>query len=100
MQHVSFLQNKVDSEVQNKCFVCYLAKQSRLSSPDSEKRSTRPFELVHMDVWGPYKKATHYMKHYFLTVVDDFSRAAWKFLTQFKNETIIFLKQLFCMVKT
>ncbi|XP_019236658.1 PREDICTED: uncharacterized protein LOC109216896 [Nicotiana attenuata] len=74
MQHVSFLQNKVDSEVQNKCFVCPLAKQSRLSFPDSEKRSTRPFELVHMDVWGPYKKATHDRKHYFLTVVDDFSR--------------------------
>ncbi|XP_019263006.1 PREDICTED: uncharacterized protein LOC109240779 [Nicotiana attenuata] len=37
MQHVSFLQNKVDSEIQNKCSVCPLANQCRLSFPDSEK---------------------------------------------------------------
>ncbi|XP_070026613.1 uncharacterized protein [Nicotiana sylvestris] len=53
-----------------------------------------------MDVWGPYKKSTYDRKHYFLTVVDDFSRATWIFLMQFKNETIVFLKQFVYMVKT
>lgn len=52
-----------------------------------------------MDVWGPYKKTTHDKKYYFFTIVDDFSRATWIFLMQFKNKTIIFLKQFFCMVK-
>ncbi|XP_019229949.1 PREDICTED: uncharacterized protein LOC109210920 [Nicotiana attenuata] len=100
MQYVSFLHNKVDDNMQNKCNVCPLAKQSRLSFPNNEKRSARAFKLVHMDVWGPYKKSTHDRKHYFFTVVDDFSRATWIFLMQFKNETIIFLKQFVSMVKS
>nr|XP_016462575.1 PREDICTED: uncharacterized protein LOC107785721 [Nicotiana tabacum] len=38
-QHVSFLHNKVDDNMQNKCTVCPLAKQYRLSFPNSEKMS-------------------------------------------------------------
>ncbi|XP_075074835.1 uncharacterized protein LOC142162386 [Nicotiana tabacum] len=87
------VKGSIDSNMQNKCSVCPLAKQSRLSFCDSEKRSTTSFELVHMDIWGTYKKSTHDRKHYFLTFVDDFSRATWIFLIQFKNKTIIFLKQ-------
>ncbi|XP_075079668.1 uncharacterized protein LOC142164824 [Nicotiana tabacum] len=33
-------------------------------------------------------------------VVDDYTRANWIILMQLKSETIIFLKQFFCMVKT
>ncbi|GKC68739.1 hypothetical protein Tco_1101337 [Tanacetum coccineum] len=34
---------------------CMLAKQHRLSFPKSNTRSLIPFELLHVDLWGPYK---------------------------------------------
>lgn len=32
------------------------------------------FELINIDLWGPYKIANIFKDHYFLTVVDDYSR--------------------------
>lgn len=75
LQHIPFLKNKVDSSLHNKCSLCPMVKQSRLSFLDSEYRSTKAFELVHMDFWGPYRVPTHNRRHYFLTVVDDYSTA-------------------------
>lgn len=36
------------------CTVCPLAKQKRLPFPFDNKRSSHSFDLVHMDVWGPF----------------------------------------------
>lgn len=99
MYHILFLQYKVDSSIHNKR-VWPVVKQSRLSFPNSKKKSSKPFQLVHMDVWRPYRTTTHDKKYYALIVVDDFSRATWIFLMQLKNKTTIFLKEFLCMVKT
>jgi hypothetical protein len=42
----------------NACDVCALAKQSRLPFSVSSISSVRPFELIHCDMWGPYKIAS------------------------------------------
>lgn len=42
--------------VTNKNFICdscHLAKQSRVSFPHSMTTSSKSFDLVHMDIWGP-----------------------------------------------
>ncbi|XP_015164065.1 uncharacterized protein [Solanum tuberosum] len=39
--------------------VCPLAKQSRLSFPLSATSTTACFQLLHADVWGPYRVPTH-----------------------------------------
>ncbi|GJW71743.1 ribonuclease H-like domain-containing protein [Tanacetum coccineum] len=39
-------------------------------------------DLVHLDLWGPYKMASREGFKYFLTIVDDFSRAVWVLLHQ------------------
>lgn len=44
------------------------------------------FDLLHMDVWGPYQGETLHGCKYFLTLVDDFSRATWTFLMPSKQE--------------
>lgn len=36
LQHIPFLKNKVDNSLHNKCSVCPMAKQSRLSFTNSE----------------------------------------------------------------
>lgn len=51
-----------------------LAKQSRLKFPISSNSSYFVFQLIHADVWGPLKVGTYDRKHYFVTLVDDFSR--------------------------
>nr|GMD52741.1 uncharacterized protein LOC109181269 [Ipomoea batatas] len=44
------------------------------------------FDLLHMDIWGPYKVATIHGHHYFLTILDDHSRAVWVYLMRTKSE--------------
>ena len=62
------------------CHVCPLAKESRLPFPPSIIHTTYCFELLHMDVWGPYKIPALTGARFFLTMIDDFSRATWTFL--------------------
>ena len=53
------------------CTVFPLAKHTKLPFPISSHVSKSVFELLHCDVWGPYRD---YNKIYFVTIVDDFSR--------------------------
>ncbi|KAK4411591.1 Retrovirus-related Pol polyprotein from transposon RE2 [Sesamum angolense] len=53
--------------------VCPLAKQARIPFPLSECHSSTPFELLHMDHWGPYKEHTISDCNYIFTIVDDYS---------------------------
>nr|GMC66596.1 Retrovirus-related Pol polyprotein from transposon TNT 1-94 [Ipomoea batatas] len=65
---------------------CHLAKQKRLPFAVSASYTTSCFELVHFDIWGAYSVPTFCGHRYFLTVVDDYSRATWVYLMKGKNE--------------
>lgn len=56
------------------CQICPKAKQTRVSFPRSSIKTTHPFELIHIDVWGPHFVSTPTRCTQFLTIVDDFSR--------------------------
>ncbi|KAH0675256.1 hypothetical protein KY285_023057 [Solanum tuberosum] len=56
------------------CDICPMARQTRLPFKYSTTRSTACFELIHLDVWGPYKVTTYNGMNYFLTLVDAYSR--------------------------
>ncbi|KAF7827439.1 Retrovirus-related Pol polyprotein from transposon TNT 1-94 [Senna tora] len=68
------------------CEACHNAKQARLSFSLSETRSESRLELLHVDLWGPYKVPTITGAHYFLTIVDDHTRATWTFLLNNKTQ--------------
>ncbi|GJS98337.1 ribonuclease H-like domain-containing protein [Tanacetum coccineum] len=59
------------------CDTYQRAKQTREPFPLSDHVSTELGELVHLDLWGPYKVTSREGFKYFLTIVDDFSRAVW-----------------------
>ena len=59
------------------CDICPKAGQQRLSFPVGTTSSSHIFALVHVDTWGPYHKKTHAGHRYFLTIVDDYTRATW-----------------------
>ena len=59
-----------------------------------------PFDLVHMDVWGPFSVPTSDGHRYFLTLVDDATRATWLFLMNAKFEVKALIVSFYNMVLT
>ncbi|KAL8089728.1 hypothetical protein AgCh_039279 [Apium graveolens] len=77
-----------------------LAKQCKLSFSLSQSQTSGVFELLHCDVWGPYKTPNHDSCNYFLTIVDDFSRAIWIILLPTKHHVVQSLQDFFAHVET
>ncbi|KAL4341568.1 hypothetical protein GQ457_08G006840 [Hibiscus cannabinus] len=49
----------VDINKSNVCPICPLAKQKHLPFPVSVTVTHSPFEMIHCDIWDPYKMPTH-----------------------------------------
>src|SRR5438105_15694602 len=76
------------------CGACQAGKQDANTHPHKNFMSTsRPLELLHMDLFGPttYKRIGRNL--YCLMIVDDYSRYSWVFLLQEKSETIRIFKK-------
>lgn len=50
--------------------------------------SKNDFDLLHIGTWGPFVEPTVDNSKYFLTIVDDFSRATWVFLVRAKSDVL------------
>jgi len=70
------------------CHVCHLAKQRKLPFPSQNKVCNEIFDLLHIDIWGPFSVETVDGYKYFLTIVDDHSRATWIYLLRNKSEVL------------
>lgn len=68
------------------CEICHRAKQTREPFPLSDNKSVSLGELVHLDLLGPYRVTSREGYKYFLTVVDDYSRAVWVYLVKTNDE--------------
>lgn len=79
MKKLDFIKNKVSICSFNDCTVCPLVRQTRKPFPVSSSRSAAVFDLLHIDIWGPYRVPTLSGHRYFLTVVDDHSKMIWIF---------------------
>ncbi|KAF7841333.1 Retrovirus-related Pol polyprotein from transposon TNT 1-94 [Senna tora] len=81
------------------CDTCHLAKQSRLSFPTSQTSTETCFELLHVDIWGPYSISSLVGARFMLTIVDDYSRGVWVFLMQSKSQVVNLLGNFFNYVE-
>ena len=81
------------------CDVCPMAKQTRDCFPSSTNKASRLFELVHCDLWGPYSVPSSCGATYFLTLVDDYSRAVWVYLLHNKTEVHKSFLSFFAMIE-
>ena len=70
------------------CHICPLAKQRRLSFPILNNIAENVFDLIHCDIWGPFKTPTHAGHSYFATIVDDKSRYTWVYLLKHKSDIL------------
>ena len=80
------------------CDVCPRAKQSRLPFPRSTAFTLHCFELIHIDIWGPFSEPSKNGSRFFLTIVDDHSRCTWIYLMKHKSETFKMLIQFFNLI--
>lgn len=61
---MSFPSHFDDNSVDH-CLICAQSKQFRLLFPHIISKTKSPFDLIHVDVWGPYKHLTHDGLKYF-----------------------------------
>jgi transposase InsO family protein len=77
------------------CAVCQARKQVGTSHPSKNIMTTsRPLELLHMDLFGPIAYLSIGGSKYGLVIFDDYSRFTWLFILQDKYETQGTLKRL------
>ena len=55
MQHLSFCKQHLSTSFA--CETCVIAKMHRLPFNKSHITTSSPFQLIHLDLWGPYKIA-------------------------------------------
>ncbi|KAM0022876.1 putative RNA-directed DNA polymerase [Helianthus debilis subsp. tardiflorus] len=82
------------------CEVYHRSKQVRVPFPLSDHKSKELGDLIHLDLWGPYKVSSYEGYRYFLTIVDDFSRAVWCYMLKNKMEVFENLKFFYELVLT
>ena len=82
LSNVSFEKDKI-------CEPCQLEKQVRTTFKSKQHfSSSKPLQLVHMDLFGPSRTASLGGKHYAFVIVDDFSRFTWVMFLKFKDEAL------------
>jgi len=81
------------------CDICLRAKQTRTSFLLSLNKTLDIFELIHCDLWGPYRVPSHSGAKYFLTIVDDYSRGVWLYLLADKTEAPVHLQNFFALTE-
>ncbi|XP_074303586.1 uncharacterized protein LOC141638035 [Silene latifolia] len=79
---------------------CILAKHHNLPFPGSTSHALHCFDLIHMNLWGPYKVKSVNGASYFLTIVDDCSRSTWTYLLNNKEMVPGVVKGFLKMVET
>ncbi|WVZ57966.1 LOW QUALITY PROTEIN: hypothetical protein U9M48_008290 [Paspalum notatum var. saurae] len=77
------------------CDSCLAGKQKRQPFPKKAKfRAQDPLELVHGDLCGPIRPATHGGRRYFLLLVDDHNRYMWLRLLTTKDQAAEAIKEI------
>ena len=83
------------------CESCQLGKHTRVSFPKRlNNRAKSIFELVHTDVWGPYRTASTLGFQYFVTFIDDYSRCTWLFLMKNQVELYSNFQKFYAKIHT
>ena len=74
---------------------CQKGKQIKNSfKPKNVVSSSKPLELLHMDLFGPSKTMSLGGNYYALVIVDDFSRYTWTLFLESKSEAFSAFKKL------
>jgi Integrase core domain/GAG-pre-integrase domain len=68
------------------CDACELAKHTRTMYPSLDNRSLNCFDVIHSDVWEPFRVGSSSGFYWFVTFIDCCNRVTWLFLMHSKSE--------------
>lgn len=91
-----FFRNKSPLSLQ--CEICQLSKHTRMHYPIQSYKSSKPFSMIHSDVWGPSKIPNVTGARWFITFIDDHTRLTWIFLMKNKSEVSQIFKTFKIMI--
>ncbi|XP_019262147.1 PREDICTED: uncharacterized protein LOC109239985 [Nicotiana attenuata] len=97
MKSISEISSTISSNQSFPCTICPMARQTRLPFPESSIHTSKPFQLIHVDTWGPYHTPNYSGSRYFLTIVDDFFRSTWTHLMGSKSNAFSLLNAFVAM---
>ena len=69
-------------------------------SPRVNNQASAPFELVHLDVWGPCPIVSPTGFQYFVTFIDDYLRTTWLYLMKNRSELFSHFRALCAEIHT
>lgn len=81
------------------CDVCIIAKHHKFPFNKSTSLAKTCFEVVHIDLWGPYRTKRLNVASYFLTIIDDYSKCTWTYLLHNKGQVHKIVKDFLQMVE-
>ena len=86
---------KLKFEKDKLCDACQKGKQTRVSFKSKNVVSTtRPLQLLHMDLFGPSRTMSFGGNYYALVIVDDFSRYTWTLFITHKSDSFQAFRKL------
>ncbi|WVZ70680.1 hypothetical protein U9M48_019323 [Paspalum notatum var. saurae] len=81
------------------CHACQLGRHCRLPFSISSSRATRPFDLIHCDLWtSPVPSVSGF--NYYLVVLDDCTHYLWTFPLKLKSDTFSTLSNSLSFAQT
>ncbi|XP_016168907.1 uncharacterized protein LOC107611507 [Arachis ipaensis] len=75
-------------------------KHHRATFSPSNNKSSKPFDLVHSDVWGPSAISNISGAKWFVSFIDDCTRVTWIFLMKDKSEVFYLFENFYQIVRT
>ena len=82
------------------CDICEYAKHHRSSFPPISYRPSKPFSVIHSDVWGPTNIPNRNNVKWFVTFIDDHTRLCWTYLIRDKTEVRTTFINFHSMIQT
>ena len=81
------------------CEICQFAKHTRANFPSIPHLPTRPFTMIHSDVWGASRIKNLTGARWFVSFVDDHTRLTWIFLMKEKSEVNHIFQKFHMMIQ-
>lgn len=82
------------------CEACQLGKSHALPFKHSESHASKPFDLIHTDVWGPASIDSTDGYRYYVQFLDDHSRYVWIYPLTLKSDTLPTFQHFLTYVQT
>lgn len=82
------------------CEICQLAKHTRSTYTPLNYKPSKPFTLIHSDVWGPSRIKNISGSRWFVSFIDDHTRLTWLFLMKEKSQVEDIFRRFNSMIQT